>query len=54
MVYEQFQSLMDFDLICNIQRRLVTRTDASFLSKVSLQAWRDAVELHISMIFDIL
>ncbi|KAK8827279.1 hypothetical protein WA556_000904 [Blastocystis sp. ATCC 50177/Nand II] len=34
-------------MICNIQRRLVSRTESSFFSNTSMQAWRDAIEMHI-------
>ena len=46
-IYFQFQCMMDFDMICNIQRCLVSRTESSFFTNTSMQAWRDAIEMHI-------
>ncbi len=51
MVYSQFQAMMDFDLVWSIQRRLVSRTETTFWTNNSMQAWKDAVELHVRLFF---
>ena len=52
MVYSQFQAMMDFDLVWSIQRRLVSRTETTFWTNNSMQAWKDAIELHVRMILE--
>lgn len=51
MVYSQFQAMMDFDLVWSIQRRLVSRTETTFWNNNSMQAWKDAIELHVRLFF---
>lgn len=51
MVYSQFQVMMDFDLVWSIQRRLVSRTETTFWTNNSMQAWKDAIELHVRLFF---